>query len=473
MPSPSRSTETAPLVPVKLDVNGVFDHIVGERGLGRDALVPTLERASVVLEEIARSRAVGDLPFFDLAYDETTVAALIEAAAEVQARFSKLVVLGIGGSALGTKAVLDGVPVSARSGDVEVVVLDNLDPHSFSSCLEQCDLSETLFNVISKSGETAETMAQFLIVRDRLERELGTDSVAEHIVCTTDPDGGVLRSIAEEEGFRTFPVPPGVGGRFSVMSAVGLLPLAVAGVDIEAMASGARAMDRRTSEPNPIENPAALHAAVLYEAARERGLGMHVLMPYADGLLRLAEWYGQLWAESLGKRVDREGNEVFAGHTPVRALGATDQHSQVQLYIEGPHDKVVTFMRVTEWADDVCIPSRYERFDGLGCLADHGLGQLLNMEQRATELALAEAGRLSSVIEVGHLSPATFGQLFHLFSVQTLVMGGLLNVDPLNQPGVEAGKKKTYAMAGRSGYDEFMDEVRERLRAKRADLVLD
>jgi len=293
------------------------------------------------------------------------------------------------------------------------------------------------------------------------------------VVCTTDREKGVLRRIAEDEELPTLPVPAGVGGRFSVLSPVGLLPIAFAGLDGKTLTAGARAMDERTKSPKLDENPAAFHAALLYAALIELGVSIHVLMPYSDRLVRLGEWYGQLWAESLGKRHALDGRIVEAGQTPARALGATDQHSQVQLYVEGPRDKLVTFLRVEEHAADLAIPAGFPDVDHLACLAGHTFGELLNMEQRATEMALADAGRLTTTVSLPRIDEAGLGELFHFFEVQTLVMGGLLGIDPLDQPGVEAGKRLTYAMAGRSGTEALAAEIIARSDAKQRRFIFE
>lgn len=460
--------------PPKLDVNGSFVSMVGERGLDRgtlDALEPAARKA---LEALAAKRAEGELPFYELPYDESGIAECRRAAEALRERFDTLVVLGIGGSALGTRAALGAVPEARRkSGAGRVEVLDNVDPSTIGALFDSLDLERTAFNVISKSGQTPETMSQFLVARERLIAAFGAEAWAHHVLCTTDPEGGVLHGIAKAEGMSMLPVPPGVGGRFSVLSAVGLMPMAFAGLDIEAMAAGARAMDARVRTTEPLTNPAALHAMVLFLAMTTKNAAMHVLMPYSDRLFLLAEWYAQLWAESLGKRNDLEGALVETGQTPVRALGATDQHSQVQLYIEGPHDKVITFLRVQDHGRDLPIPRAYDSHEALACLAGHGLGDLLNMEQRATETALNEAGRLTTTITVPAVDEAAIGGLFHLFEVQTLVAGALLGIDPLDQPGVEAGKRLTYAMAGRSDLADVAESVRERFEGRDADLVLD
>jgi len=456
---------------VVLDANGAFEHVAGDRALRVDEVTALAPRVAAVLSDLATRRERGDLPFYGLPYDEVAISACESLANELRDRFTTLVVLGIGGSALGTRAAIEAVPPDLRgAGPRRVEVLDNVDPSTLCQVLDSLDLESTVFNVISKSGETAETMAQFMLARERLRALLGEAGYRQHVVCTTDPTTGILRKIAIDEQLATLPVPPGVGGRFSVLSPVGLLPIAFAGLDVRALCAGARAMDARTKSDDPETNPAAFHAAVLY-AAMARGAHIHVLMPYSDRLVRLSEWYGQLWAESLGKRVALDGGIVETGHTPVRALGATDQHSQVQLYVEGPRDKVVTFIRVEEHAADLQIPSAFTDVDTLACLGGHTFGELLNMEQRATELALTDAGRMTTTLTAACVDEATIGELFHFFEVQTLVMGGLLGVNPLDQPGVEAGKRNTYALAGRKGAENLAAEIRARADAKQGRFV--
>jgi glucose-6-phosphate isomerase len=464
----ARSSEARPLT---LDVNGFFDHMVGEAGFAGSDVDALARRVGAALKDLAVRREAGELAFYKLPYDDAAILGAEALAAELRERFHTLVVLGIGGSALGTKAAVEACEPTVPDG-LRVEVLDNVDPSTVTRVMDSLDLETTAFNVISKSGTTAETMAQYLIVRERLLATVGAPRYREHVIVTTDPEDGCLRDIATDEGFRTLPVPPGVGGRFSVLSPVGLLPIAAAGVDIAALCEGARMMDVRTSLPDVWANPAALHATLLYLAFTKRHANVHVLMPYSDGLLRFAEWYGQLWAESLGKRHHLDGSLAETGQTPVRALGTTDQHSQVQLYVEGPHDKVVTFIRVRRHRGDLPIPSAYADIDALAYLGGHTLGELLNMEQRATELALADAERLTSVIELSEVDAPALGQLFHMFEVQTLVMGALLSIDPLDQPGVEAGKKMTQAMAGRPGYEQISAGVQKRLAGKHKNLVL-
>src|SRR5688572_15970744 len=272
-------------------------------------------------------------------------------------RCEVLIVLGIGGSALGNialQAALNPYTYNVMSdrtrGGPQLFVLDNVDPDQIKSVVELITpkLKKTIVNVISKSGETAETAAQFILFRDLLQKKLGK-RYKENILATTDPEGGTLRSIAQSEGYRTLEVPPGVGGRFSVLSAVGLFSAAMCGIDIDGIMAGARDMDGRCKSADLLDNPAAMIAAIHYLLGR-KGKSMSVMMPYSSSLYSMADWFRQLWAESLGKQHGLKRKNVFAGQTPIKALGATDQHSQVQLYREGPNDKLFTFLEVERFA---------------------------------------------------------------------------------------------------------------------------
>ncbi|MBI4520800.1 MAG: hypothetical protein HY701_08165 [Gemmatimonadetes bacterium] len=270
---------------------------------------------------------------------------------------------------------------------------------------------------------------------------------------TTDPASGDLRRIAEEEGIPTFAIPPNVGGRFSVLSAVGLVPAALVGIDIEALLDGAAAMVARCATPELPQNPAGLAAALLYLAERERGAHIHVLMPYSDRLRAFAAWYCQLWGESLGKRSDRGDQVVHVGPTPVAAVGATDQHSQLQLYVEGPFDKVVTFVAVGNPSRDVTIPKLHEDVPALSYLGGRTLAEVLEAERRATAETLRRAGRLNATTRIDGLTPYALGELIMFYEIMTVYAAALYQVDPLSQPGVELGKEITRALLGGQDQD--------------------
>ncbi|NIP49808.1 MAG: glucose-6-phosphate isomerase, partial [Gammaproteobacteria bacterium] len=265
--------------------------------------------------------------------------------------------------------------------------------------------------------------------------------------------------LADREGYRSCAIPAGVGGRFSVFTPVSLLPLACVGVDIDALLSGAAGMMKYVCHDDLESNPAYLNAALQY-LAYHKGLKISVLMPYSDQLRDIADWFRQLWAESLGKKYSRDGSVVHVGPTPVNALGTTDQHSQVQLYVEGPFDKVVTFLAVENYEQKLVLPN-YEASPEMEYLAGHSLAELIQAEQKATAAALVKNKRANCTISVPAVTAETLGALIYLFEVQTLFAGYLFNVNPLDQPGVEEGKHFTYALMGRQGYSEKAAEFNE------------
>jgi len=436
------------------------DTLDGEHGLPRARLAELALRFGEIRKEVSTRRGAGEYGFYKLVEQDPTVRQIKTFAEGLGQAHDHVLVLGIGGSALGTKALLNALRRPAwnewddegREFFPRLTVLENVDPTSVSAALQRIDPRRVLVNVISKSGGTAETMAQYLVVRAWLDEALGS-AANRHLVFTTDPARGALRELAQHERVATLDVPPEVGGRFSVLSPVGLLPAALVGIDIEGLLAGARQALKRSESDELLKNPAALYAALHWAADTELGARVHVLMPYTDRLREFAEWYRQLWAESLGKRVDRKGKVVSVGPTPVGAVGATDQHSQVQLFMEGPFDKVITFVTVDDLGVDLPIPSRPGLPPDLEYLPGHTLGGLLRAEYEATAAALAQMGRMSCTLSLPDLSPATIGEAIMFFQIATGYAGGWYGIDPFDQPGVELGKRLTYAAMGRPGYE--------------------
>ncbi len=240
--------------------------------------------------------------------------------------------------------------------------------------LRSVDLKRTLFNIVSKSGDTAETLARFLIIRDRLMREFGAVDYKEHLIVTTEADRGSLRQIVNDEGFRSLAVPPDVDGRFSALTAADLFPAAAAGIDVELLLAGAAMMDERMrAAESPLADPALVLAGALRTLARTRNARIVVLMSYAERLVAVGDWFCQLWGESLGKAQDRTGRMVEHGQTAVRARGSADQHSHLQLYLEGPRDKVVLFLRVDDHGEPLEVPTAYQDIEEVGCLGGSSL----------------------------------------------------------------------------------------------------
>jgi len=427
------------------------------------------EIASVVAAQHARlgaEHAAGGQRWMDLPSDTALVSEVETFAAEARTQYRDFILVGIGGSSLGAIATVQALvhpfrnvlPPEARGGP-RFFVLDNPDPEKVAATLEVVDLASTLVNVVTKSGQTAETMANFLAVRQALEVAVGPEKARQQIVATTDPTEGLLRALADQEGYRTFPVPPGVDGRMTVLSAVGMLPAAICGCDVGSLLAGARAMRAGTVTADIRENPAYLLAALCILADTRLDKSILVTMPYADALFGLSDWFRQLWAESLGKRLSRDNEVVFTGQTPIKALGAIDQHSQIQLYTEGPNDKLISLIAVDEYRAQVVIEGVPTGIPELEYLQDAELGQLLQREQLATAWALTQAQRPNFTIEVPTVDAAILGELFYLYELQTVMAGALLNINPFGQPGVEAGKNATYALMGREGYEPLREEL--------------
>jgi len=468
-----------------IDYTNCLSDVVGSHGVDAALIGPGSPGAKAIAHHTARleaTRNTGWERWRGLISEPARgehIRAVRAAVATCRGRFETMVVLGIGGSALGNIALQAALnpptwnllTPEARKGSPRMFVIDNVDPDHFGAVMDLCNaqpggLKATLFNVVSKSGETAETAAQFMIIREMLRQAIGPNYAA-NIVAITDPAKGTMRQICDREKFTTLPVPDGVGGRFSVLSPVGLFSAAMCGIDIAALLEGAAAMDQRCSNPEISRNPAAMLAYLLVELGTRQGKPNHVMMPYSNALYLLADWYRQLWAESLGKQKDLSGETVFAGFTPIKALGATDQHSQVQLYREGPNDKVIGMVEVTEFARDVPVPTGLG-VDALHYLEGASLGGLLNAEKRATEYALNESQRPNYTIRFPKIDAAHVGEFIMLWQVTTAYAGLLLNVDAYDQPAVETGKQATFGLMKRKGYEKHLIAVTSSLGGARS-----
>ena len=418
---------------------------------------------------VEKLHADGVLGFLDLPEDQALHAQTTGFVRRLRERdgagaLTDVVVLGIGGSALGPIALRTALRPphwnllgeEARAGEPRLHVLDNVDPANITSLLDRLDLKRALFIVISKSGGTAETMAQYLVVRGRLDAALGRKAARQRLVFVTDPKKGALRSIANAEEIPALDIPPNVGGRFSVLTPVGLLPAALIGIDTGALLGGAARMRARCESATVSENIAGAFAALQFLADTRHHRPIQVLMPYADALRDMADWFVQLWAESLGKH--RESGDAGVGPTPLGALGATDQHSKVQLFMEGPPDKTVTFIGVERGIPAVEIPRLHADVPELAYLGGHQLGELLDIERRATAGALARRGRPNMTLTMERVDAAHVGELMMLLEIATAYAGQLYGVNAYDQPGVELGKQFTYAMLGRADAEQARRE---------------
>lgn len=448
---------------IRFDYTNVLNTVVGEHGLSEDELFGMADASEAALKSVL-SRRTKDLRWLDLPYTDDVVADVLSYASSVAGKYKNVVVCGIGGSALGITALQSALnspfhDMAPPEGMPRLFVLDNIDPDWIGEFLEQVDPAETLFNVISKSGGTAETMSQFLIVREKLIEKIGHAEHVEHICITTDEKNGVLRKIVEREGYHSFIVPEGVGGRFSVLSPVGLVACALVGIDIRGLMRGAADMDERCKDAPFAENPALLHAAIQYQLHETKGKPLAVMFSYSHRLRNVADWYAQLLAESIGKRKGRNGEDVYRGPTPIRAVGVTDQHSQVQLYTEGPFDKWFTMLAVDGADHTVTIPLAFEDDEGVSYLGKRTLNELFDAEREGTRIALNDANRPNAVLSLEKVDAHSVGQLLFMLELSVAVMGEHYDIDAFNQPGVEAGKVAAYALMGRAGYEERRAEI--------------
>lgn len=422
--------------------------------LGRGAAARALHLAAVPAWRTLHAR-----PELLQACRERAARVMEEQAPEV------FVVLGIGGSALGNQAMTAALaPVyqewQPAPGRPRLFVLDNVDPDWLGDFFDNLPAGKMHVNVISKSGGTIETSAQFLLAWDRIRRACPTDAAARaRFTLTTDPAGGFFRALAQEQGFATLPVPPGVGGRFSVLSPVGLFTAAMGGFDCESLLEGAAKTDARLRAAAPEQDP-ALAWALAHALYLERGKPNHVHFVYSHKARLLADWWQQLWAESLGKKRTTAGQPARFGPTPVTAIGPTDQHSQIQLYAEGPDDKVYTFLKLDKFGRGLTVPPAFAESAAFAPLAGRSFEELMQAEREGTEIALEQAGRPVCRIELCKLDAFHLGAYFLFCEVATALAGHILDVDPYDQPGVEAGKRNALALMNAPGTEALGAELR-------------
>ncbi|HHW96522.1 MAG TPA: glucose-6-phosphate isomerase [Myxococcota bacterium] len=391
-----------------------------------------------------------DAAFLEVPFDSGALNTTLAAIKAVPARFTKVLVLGIGGSALGTQAALEALKYApARKDKKEVRVLSNLDPASISDMISWFDPKDTLLVPITKSGTTVETLTQFSIFTNIIRESLGDAGLRDGMVAITDPERGALRQIAIKTGCQVLDVPPRVGGRFSVLTPVGLFPIGLAGYDIEAMLGGAAAVLKNVDMAHPSVQAAAGQIAMM-----KKGASIRVFWAYSDRLAFMGDWLSQLWGESLGK----PGKDGPVGQTPLRAIGSTDQHSLLQLFMEGPKDKIITFV-TTKDVPVVKVPDMSFLHADLAEFANKNVDEVFDALRMGTTVGLFDADRPVFELQIDKLDEATVGALFTHFMIETALAGYILQINPFDQPGVEAGKKFAHGILGRPGMESFKARV--------------
>ena len=417
-----------------------------ELGISREEIDGYSEHFQNALTQIKKWDADGTYGFLSLPEDNPAAREAVEIIGSAPEDLDTFLHLGIGGSSLGPIAIqkaLDNSLTQKKSTPFKrVIIHENVDPEGFSLHADSIDFSRTLVNVVSKSGGTIETLALLTATFARMKKTLSPDKLAEQLIISTENPDGVLRKLADEYGARVVHLPGNVGGRFSILTAVGLLPAAAMGLDPSTLLAGAAAMRKACYAADSHHDPCFLSALIPYLLA-QRGVNINVLFPYSDLLGGFALWCRQLLAESLGKKVNRKGEVVHVGQTPMASIGTVDQHSLLQLYMEGSDDKFFTFFEIENFRSDEPLDDlphpKLEPQHKRGLT----LGKLLNAELRGTAEALASEGRPSTTFRIPRLDAHVLGQLFYFFELSTAYAAELYDIDAFDQPGVEASKKLT------------------------------
>lgn len=433
-------------ISLSIDTRNMRQEYVGAQGVAAEditRIAGELAGAHRALSSKSEGGLEAEFACLNLAHEMLGSLDAIEQAAQELRQFHDIVLIGIGGSSLGTKAIRHALKPEhdLPAGGPRLYFVENIDPYHMEHLLSQLDPTNTALLCVSKSGGTIETVVQYLILRKWLKKALGSEKARRHQWLITDPDQGWLRQVSTEQDIASLPVPPQVGGRYSVLSAVGLLPLAVIGVDITELLHGAGHTVTRCRSDQIETNPALEMAALYYLQDVRCHKRISVMMPYVNRLRLFVDWYCQLWAESLGKWDTKRPGEMATGTLPVRAMGAVDQHSQLQMYLESRHDKMFTFLELAHWDYDLDIPLDASEREVFPYLNGKSLVDVIHAEFVATRQVITDTGHPNMTLHLPALNAYSLGQLIELYQRTTVYTGLLYGINPLDQPSVEKGKK--------------------------------
>ncbi|KPJ53253.1 glucose-6-phosphate isomerase [candidate division TA06 bacterium DG_24] len=456
-----------------IDVGHLVNDEDSENFLSQSAFRSIDERYGSPFDEIRDALEKNDLPIAR-PFSDPSLPAVRETAASLREKYRDFILFGIGGSSLGFRAIeqtLKG-PFHHRQAlahdEPRVLVLDNVDPVMAEQVGAFLDPRTTGLIYISKSGSTPESAANFLHFLDRYAKAGGSQ---EDIVIICAPGDNGINRIAKRLGCHTFHMPPDLPGRYSVLSPVGFLPAELIGIDSRQLLAGARATHQAILDTPAGQNPVLLLGSCLAELAA-KGKSIHVLFSYGTSLAQFGLWFVQLWSESLGKKESTAGAIVNSGTTPLAALGATDQHSLLQLFKEGPNDKAYGFVTIDAFTADVRIAGGFPSEKEYSYFAGHTMGEQLKIEQLATEMSLVRAGRPCYRIVLRDISAHTLGALFYFMEVLVIFIARLWDVNPFDQPGVEEGKQMTYSLMGRQDYASLRGFYEKELASFEAQRIL-
>ncbi len=402
-------------------------------GLTKKDLYASKDRLDGLITRI-KSRGQG---FYEIIDDDTMLDDISKYTDSIKDKYKYVVILGIGGSALGSICLKELFYFKEKK---KFFIIDNIDPVLINEISQTIVYSKTLFIVITKSGTTPETVSQYFYFRQKCETK--NLDIRNHFVFITDPKKGLLREVANNENIKTFSIPENIGGRFSVLTPVGLLPAKLMGIDIHRLIEGAKKMRDRFFSLDSEKNLCFQISQIQY-LLNTKGVNINVMFPYSNKLIKFADWYRQLLAESIGKKYNRDGDIINIGITPVNALGATDQHSQNQLYNEGPNDKFFMFIYVEKYGEDILIPNIYPTKEEFSFLQNISFRKLLKTEMQGTIKSLNDSKRPSILLVVDRICEETIGELFMMFEGSIAFLGEMFNINAFDQPGVELSKTIT------------------------------
>jgi glucose-6-phosphate isomerase len=445
------------------DFNNIISENVGDRGISYSEIKNSKEFLVEIKRRIKDKTNNDYYPLIMPLDMQKEIQKIKEYAVKIQENFDNFVVVGMGGSSLGNELLhyaINGIFYNENHARKypKLYFFDNVDPESIKDAIDLLDMKKTVFNIITKSGTTSETMLNMLAIGASLKKE-GL-SLKDHLIFTTDPEKGFLREMSKETEIKTFPIHPLLGGRFSVLSHVGLVSAAVTGVDIEALIEGALKELEDIKAKDVLRSQALLLPLFQYNLNKS-GVNINVIFSYSDSLYYIGEWYKQLMAESLGKRYSREGKDIFTGITPLFLKGTTDQHSVLQLLIEGPFDKFIIFMAPKKYRKEIKVSEEIIRDERINYLQDREYSSLIKSEYLATKAALTKNGRPNVSIEFDKIDEFNLGRAIYMLEYGIIALGEMLNINPIDQPGVELGKKYTYGIMGRKGFEKERNEFKK------------
>jgi len=466
-------------IKISFDYNNALTSVVGEKhGIGAKELKELDKQALGVHQELERQRKEKLTGMFDLPYDTLLVQAIMAIGNEIRRSFENFVVIGIGGASLGPQCLCQALTSSYhnflssqdRKHIPRIFFLSNPDPDEVKGLLDSLDLRSTAFNIISKSGNTMETMSIFMHIYNVVQRRFSKAALSKHFIITTGSEKGLIRDVAVADKLKTLPIPENVNERFSVFSPVGLLPAAVANINIKDLLDGAIAMDKQCSRPELFNNPAYLNGAIHYLAHTKKGKNISVIMPYSRSLAAVGAWYCHIWAESLAKKTNAKGNHT--GQTPMTVLGMADQNPLMSLFLEGANDKIYTFLELKKFQKECPVPRVFPNIEALNHLTEQDLGVLLHQELLASEFILARHERPNVKISLGEINAQNIGALLYLIELQTVFTAGLYHINGFDKPAGAEVETLTHALMGlktpecKNLLKDFKTETKEKKKHK-------